>query len=105
MVRGRLRSILVQVRLREFLVDPAAAVVAAPDAAAHQPAGDGPARNDDRPQMPETRPGWHSVRCDFGVARHGHVTLRGIESLIPLFAPGDGGQPNSLVKLNVGAPG
>jgi len=39
------------------------------------------------------------------VARHGHVTLRGIEALTPLFAESDGGQPKSLVKLNVGAAG
>jgi hypothetical protein len=55
--------------------------------------------------MPEPRPGWHSFRCDFGVARHGHVTLRGIEALIPLFAVSGGGQPNSLVKLIVATPG
>jgi hypothetical protein len=79
------RSVLVEFRLREFLVDPAATVVAAPDPAAHQPTRDGSAWDDDRPYMPEARPGWHSFRCDFCVARHGHVTLLGIESLDPII--------------------
>ena len=71
---GKFRSVLAWVGLNELLVNPSATVVTAPYAAANEPTRNGSPWNNDRPQVPETRPGWHCFRRGFCVARHFHIS-------------------------------
>jgi len=77
---GEFRSILAWVRLNELLVNPSATIVTAPYATANEPPRNGSPWNNDRPQVPETRPSWHCFRGGFCVARHSHISGLGSHS-------------------------
>jgi hypothetical protein len=88
---GEFRSILAWVRLNELLVNPSATIVTAPYATVNEPTRNGSPWNNDRPQVPDTRPGWHCFRRGFCFARHVHIS--GSHSPWPAAITGLGAGP------------